>query len=146
VTQLRDAYWSGQAPKLVAPRVDQPDTVGKTVLRHVGGNTRQHGLATVCEIAYPRCLVDCRARVIVFVSQLHITGVHADAQPDGCQVCPLQIQCTRDRVSRLRERRHETVTFALLERAHAAVLRDELVDGAVEMRKRGRHHVRLGLP
>jgi hypothetical protein len=68
VTQLRDAYWSGQAPKLVAPRVDQPDTVGKTVLRHVGGNTRQHGLATVCEIAYPRCLVDCRARVIVFVS------------------------------------------------------------------------------
>jgi hypothetical protein len=146
VAQLHDAYRSGQAPKLLAPKVDQPDTVRKTVFDHVGGNTRQHGLATVCEIAYPRCLVDCRARVIVCVSQLHITGVHSDAQLDGCQVCPLQIQCTGDGVGRLGERRHEAVTLGLLERAHATVLRDELVDGAVQMRERGRHHVGPGLP
>lgn len=67
----------------MSPKVGQPPTVGKPVLDDVGGDARQHGLATVREIAYPRCLVDRRARVIVFVSQLHISGVHADAQFDG---------------------------------------------------------------
>ena len=62
------------------------------------GRARQHGLAAVGQIAQPRGAVDRRADVVALVAQLHLAGVHADAQPDRRQRRPLQLQRARHRV------------------------------------------------
>ena len=98
------------------------------------------------QIAQPRGLVDRRARVVALVAQLHVAGVHPDAQLDRREIRPLQLQRARHRVAGARERRDEAVALALLDGADAVVLRDEFRGGPIHARDRGRHRLRLGLP
>ncbi len=59
----------------------------------------KHGLAAVRQIAQPRGAVDGRADVVAFVAQLHLAGMHPDAQPDRGQRRPLQLQRAGHRVA-----------------------------------------------
>ena len=70
------------------------------------------------QIAQPRRPVDRRAGVVALIAQLHLAGMYADAQPDRSQRGPLQRQRAGHRVAGARERGHEAVALALLDRAH----------------------------
>ena len=98
------------------------------------------------QIAQPRGPIDRRTRVVSLIAQLHLTGMHPDAQPDRGQRRPLQLQGSGHRVGRAGERRHEAVALALLDRAHTVVRGDDITDDVVESRDRARHHLGLGLP
>ena len=98
------------------------------------------------EIAQPCGAVDRRADVVSFVAQLHVAGVHADAQLDRRQRRTLQLQCACHRVGRAGERDDETVTLALLDRPHTTVGCDSFGQGVVEAFDGGLHHLGLGLP
>jgi hypothetical protein len=108
--------------------------------------TRQHGLAAVREVAQPRGAVDRRSDVVRLVAQVHITGVHADAQFDRSQRRVLQGQRASHRVGGARERDDEAVALALLDRAYPAVGRDRLGQCLVEAFDCGLHRPGLGLP
>jgi hypothetical protein len=56
--------------------------------------------------------------VVALITQLHLTGMHTDTQPDRGQRRPLQFECARHRITRAGERRHKTVALTLLERPH----------------------------
>ena len=84
--------------------------------------------------------------VVALVAQLHVAGVHADAQLDRCQRCPLQVQRAGHRVGGARERDHEAVALALLDRTHTVVGGDDVRQRLVEARDGGRHRLGLGLP
>jgi hypothetical protein len=80
----------------------------------------------VRKVAQPRRPVDGRADVVALVTQLHLTRVHADAQPDRGQRRPLQVQRTRHRVAGTRERDHEAIAFTLFDRPDTAMRRNGL--------------------
>ena len=77
---------SGWRAQIGQPRIGRQPVDDQVVRR-----ARQHGLAAVRQIAQPCGPVDRRADVVAFVAQLHLAGVHADAQPDRRQRCPLQL-------------------------------------------------------
>ena len=85
-----------------------------------------HGLTAVRQIPDSRRLVDRGTRVVAFVAHLHFAGVHADAQLDRRQVSSLQIERTCHCIAGPCEGSHEAVALALLDRADAAVLGNEL--------------------
>ena len=103
------------------PRSVSQASAGSRSSDQILGRARQHGLAAVGEIAQPCGPVDRRADVVAFVAQLHLAGVHADAQPDRRERRPLQVQRARHRVAGAGERDHEAVALALLDRPHPAV-------------------------
>ena len=92
MAQLHHPFRAGQIAQLVTcpdrSARHQPAAIDDQIL----SRARQHGLATVGQIAQPRGAVDRRTDVIAFVAQLHLAGVHADAQPDRGQRRPLQLQ------------------------------------------------------
>ncbi len=98
------------------------------------------------QIAQPRRAVDGRAGVVALVAQLHLAGVHPDTQPDRGQRRSLQLEGAGHRIGGARERGHETVTLALLDRAHTVMGGDDIAHDLVEPRNRGRHLLGLGLP
>ena len=98
------------------------------------------------QIPQPGRAVDRRAGVVTLIAQLHLTGMHPNAQPDRSQRRPLQLHRGRHRIRSTGERRHKTVALTLLDRAHAVMGGDDVTDHLVEPRNRGRHHLGLGLP
>ena len=77
------------------------------------------------EIAQPRRPVDGGADVIAFIAQLHLTGMHADAQSDRRQRGTLEFQRTGHRVTGPRECNDEAVALTLLDRPHPAMCGDQ---------------------
>ncbi len=146
MAQLRDSYGAGEITQCVTAQVDQPRIGRQAVFDQFLGDPRHDGLAAVRQIAKSRRLVDGRSRVIAFVAQLNVTGVHAHPKSDRRHVATLQIQRAGDRVACMRERGHETVAFALFDRSNPAMFGDQLPCGAVEQRDGCRHRVGLGLP
>ena len=98
------------------------------------------------QIAQSRGAVDGRAGVVAFIAQLNLAGMHSDAQPDWRQRGALQLQRRRHRIRRAGERRHEAITFALFDGAHAAVFSDGFRHRLIEPSHRGRHLLGLALP
>src|ERR1700709_593220 len=127
MAQLRHAFGPGEVAKLMAAEVGQPGVgrqpVDDQLLRRPG----HHRLPAVGQIAQPRSAVDGRARVVAFVAQLYLPGMYADSQPDGRQRPPLQLERTLNRVTGARERQHEAVALALLDRPHPAMDGDEII-------------------
>ncbi len=79
MAQLRHPFGPRQIAQLMGSQVGQPGIVGQPVGHQLLGRTRQHGLATMRQIAQPCGPVDGRADVVALVAQLHLTGVHTDA-------------------------------------------------------------------
>ena len=127
-------------------KIGQPGACREPVDDHVLGRARQHGLPAMGQIAQPRGAVDGRAGVVVLIAQLHLPGMHPDAQPDRCQRCPLQLQRARHRVAGARERDHEAIALALFDRPHTVMVRDDVAHRTIQSPDRGRHLLGLGLP
>jgi hypothetical protein len=100
----------------------------------------------MAEVAQPRRSVDGGADVIAFIAQLHLTGVHTDAQSDRRQWGSLQFQRTGHRVTGSRECYDEAVALTLLHRSHPAMSGDEIRSCIIQPCERGRHLVGLGFP
>ena len=146
VAQLHHPFRSGQIPQPVGAQIGQPGFGRESVDDQIAGRARQDRLAAVGQVAQPCGAVDRRADVVAFVAQLHLAGVHADAQPDRGQRRSLQLQRTRHRVGGTSERHHEAVAFTLLDRPHPVVGGDQVGQRAVEPRDRSRHFARAGSP
>ena len=126
MAQLHHPLRAGQITQRVGAQIGQPHTVGEPVDHQLLGRARQHRLAAVGQIAQPRGAVDRRAGVVTLIAQLHLAGVHPDAQPDRGQRRPLQLQRSRHRIGGAGERRHEAVALALLDRAHPVMGGDDI--------------------
>ena len=106
----------------------------------------QHRLAAMRQIAQPRGAVDGRADVVALVAQLHLAGVHTDAQPDRRQRRPLQDRAhTPPRRWRGRTRRRSCRPRPVRRAARRRGRRAGRPSG-IKSRNGGRHIVRLGLP
>ena len=131
VAQLHHPLGAGQIAQRVSPQIGQPGISRKLIDNQIACGRRQHCLPTVGQIAQPRRPVDRRADVIALVAQLHIAGMHPDAQPDRRQRRPLQLKRARHRISGTRKRDHEAVALALLDRAHTAMGGDDVAQQPV---------------
>ena len=100
----------------------------------------------MAEIAQPRRSVDGGADVIAFIAQLHLTGVHTDAQSDRRQRGTLQFQRTGHRVAGSRECNDEAVALALLHRPHPTMSGDQIRSCIIQPCERSCHLVGLGFP
>ena len=121
VAQLHHPFGTGDTAQFVPAEIGQPRVGRKRIDNQILGGAREHRLAAVGEIAQPRRPVDRRADVITLIAQLHLSGMHTDAQPDRGQRRPLQLQCARSRLGRAGERDHKAVALTLLDRPHPAV-------------------------
>ena len=146
VAELHHPFGAGQIAQRMGAEVGQRDVGRELVDDKRFRRTREHRLAAVGEIAQPRGAVDRRADVVALVAQLHVAGVHADAQLDRRQRCPLQVQGTSHRVGGAGERDDEAVALALLDGPHTVVGGDRIGQCLVEARDRGLHRLGLGLP
>ena len=108
--------------------------------------TGQHCLAAVREVAQPGGAVDRRADVVAFVAQVHVAGVHADAQLDRRQRRTLQLQRAGHRVGGAGERDDEAVALTLLDGPHTVVGGDRVGQCLIEARDGGLHRLGLGFP
>ena len=121
MAQLHHPFRAENTAQFVTAEMGQPGVGRKRVEHQVHSRARQHGLAAVRQVAQPCGAVDRRTDVVALVTQLHLPGMHADAQPDRGQRCPLQLQGTRHRVAGTRERDHEAITLALFNRPHTVM-------------------------
>ena len=146
MAQLHHTLRPGHIAQLVSSQIGQPCIGRQPVDHHLLRRCRQDRLAAVREIAQSRRAIHRRADVIALVSQLHLTGVQTDTQPDRRERRRLQFERTRHRVGSARERGDEAVAFALLDGPHTTVIRDDLRDGAIQPADRGCHLVVLRRP
>src|SRR5215207_6649423 len=114
--------------------VGQPGVGREPIENQIFGRARQHGLPAVGQIAQACGPVDGRADVVALVTQLHLPGMHANAQPDRSERCPLQLQRARHRVAGPGERDHEAIAFALFDRPQTVMGGDELAHRPIEPR------------
>jgi hypothetical protein len=146
MAQLHHPFRAGQIAQPVGAQIGQPHPGREPVDHQRLGRTRQHRLPAMGQITQPRAPVDGRTRVAAIIAQLHLAGMHRDAQPDRGQRCPLQLQRARHRVGGAGERGHETVALALLHWAHPAMGGDDIGHDVLEACDRGGHLIGLGLP
>ena len=88
MAQLRHPFGPGQIAQFMGAQIGQPGVVRQPVGDQLLGRAGQHGLAAVRQIAQPGGPVDGRTDVVALVAQLHLPGVHADAQPNRRQRLP----------------------------------------------------------
>ena len=138
MAQLHHPLRAGQITQRMGAQIGQPRAVRQPIDHQCFGRARQHGLAAVAQIAQPRGAVDGRAGVVALIAQLHLTGMHPDAQPDRGQRRPLQLQRRGHRIRGARERRHKTVTLTLLDRAHPVMGGDDIDTDLIQTRDRPR--------
>jgi hypothetical protein len=146
MAQLRNSNGARQIAQRMPAQIGQPRLFGELVFDHFLCCRRHDGLAAVRKVAQSSRLVDRGARVVALVAQLHIAGVHADAQLDRRQIRPLQLQRTRHSVAGAGKCGYKAVAFTLFDRAHTVVLGDELGGGLIHACDRGRHRLGLGRP
>ena len=91
MAQLHHPFQAREIPQLMRTKVGQPGVGRQPVENQIFGDARQHGLPAVGQIAQACGPVDGRTDVVALVAQLHLTGMHADAQPDRGQRRPLQL-------------------------------------------------------
>ena len=146
MAQLHNPFGAGQVAQRVGAEVVQRDVWRELVDDKRFRRARQHRLAAVREVAQPGGAVDRRADVVAFVAQVHVAGVHADAQLDRRQRRPLQIQRAGHRVGGAGERDDEAVALTLLDGPHTVVGGDRVGQCLIEACDRGCHLLGLGLP
>ena len=146
MTQLRHPFGPGQISQLMRTQIGQPGVVRQPIGDQLLCRAGQHGLAAVRQVAQPGGAVDGRTDVVALVPQLHLAGMHADAQLDRCQCCPLQRKGAVHRVAGTGERHDEAVALALFDRTHPAVGGQQVGKSDVEPCDSVRHLRRLGLP
>ena len=146
VAQLHNPFRARQVAQRMGAEVVERDVRRELVDDKRFRRTRQHRLAAVREVAQPGGAVDRRADVVAFVAQVHVAGVHADAQLDRCQRRPLQLQCACHGVGGAGERDDEAVALALLDGPHTVVSGDSIGQYLVEALNGGLHRLGLGLP
>ncbi len=133
MTQLHHPFRSGQVPQTVGAQVGEPRIVGQEVGNQITCGSRQHRLAAMGELTQPGGPVDRRADVITLIAQSHLTGVHANTQPDRRQRRPLQVDGARHGIGCAGERDHEAVTFALLDRTHPMMGAHQFGERAIQV-------------
>ena len=89
MAQLHNPFGSGQVAQRMGAEVVECDVWRELVDDKRFRRTRQDRLAAVGEVAQPGGAVDRRADVVAFVAQMHVAGMHADAQLDRRQRRPL---------------------------------------------------------
>ncbi len=146
MTQLHHPLRARHTPQRIAAQIGQPHPVGQPIHHQRFGHPRHDRLPTMRQIADTRGAVDRRTRVVALIAQLNLAGMHADAYPDRSERRPLQRQRARHRIRGPRERGHEAVALALLDRTHPVISGDGLVHRPVQQRQRGGHLLGLGLP
>ena len=81
MAQLDDLFRPREVTQCVGPEIGEPGVGRQVIDHHRLRRTRQHGLATMRQVAQACRAVDRRAHVVALVTQLDLAGIQSDSQP-----------------------------------------------------------------
>jgi hypothetical protein len=153
VPQLEDPFGPPEVLQPVQAEVGECRAAGRAVTDEVDGRARDEHLAADADRAQPSATNDRGSEVVALVAEFDLARVDGHPHRDRRGIRPrlglqsqLCVACCGERVRRERERRDDAVPFSLLDRSHAVVVDDRLVEDLVVPRDRGRGRIGIVLP